>query len=101
MDNGCELPRPLRRRSFIEGTLQRAQVLASTGAPGAFATRRTASADKLHLEMTGEPQVDNDEPARRVVDGCEAATLRDPDRACRQRGVWAIRPLASASSRDR
>jgi hypothetical protein len=30
-----------------------AQVLASTGAPGVFATRRTASADELHLDVVG------------------------------------------------
>jgi hypothetical protein len=29
------------------------QVLASTGAPGTFATRRTASADELHLDVVG------------------------------------------------
>ncbi len=30
-----------------------AQVLASTGGPGTFATRRTASADELHLDVAG------------------------------------------------
>ncbi len=32
---------------------QIAPVLASTGAPGTFATRRTASADELHLDVAG------------------------------------------------
>jgi len=73
-----------------------AQVLASTGAPGTFATRRTASADELHLDVVGVGEIPlpvSPASARRLCDIAHPARygLRDQTLLDRNvRDVWEI-----------